>query len=119
MHQRCGTKRATKGHKDYAGRGITVAAEWQAFEVFFRDMGHCPDKFQLDRIDNNGNYSKANCRWVSAAENLRNKRTTRKLTHDGQTLCLSEWAREFGVSRQALHEYIKKNGWEQAATHFK
>ena len=65
-------------YKNYGGRGITVCDRWlHSFENFYEDMGDKPfPKAQIDRIDNNGNYEPNNCRWVTFAENNRNKRTT-------------------------------------------
>jgi hypothetical protein len=61
----------------YGGRGITVCDEWLkdfgAFVSWARSNGYRPDK-QLDRIDNDKGYSPGNCRFVSVAENQRNKR---------------------------------------------
>jgi len=45
-----------------------------SFANFLEDMGKRPDpKMELDRIDNAGHYAPGNCRWVTAAENARNK----------------------------------------------
>lgn len=59
----------------YGGRGITMCKEWQEdFLAFYKDMGEPPTpEHQLDRIDNNGNYNKQNCRWVTRQENCRNR----------------------------------------------
>ena len=59
----------------YGGRGITMCEEWQEdFLSFYKDMGEPPTpEHQLDRIDNNGNYTKENCRWVTRQENCRNR----------------------------------------------
>lgn len=65
--------------KDYGGRGISYQPSWEAFDNFFNDMGERPDGMELDRRDNNGNYTKENCRWVTRQVNIQNTRTT-KLT---------------------------------------
>lgn len=67
------------GWDRYGGRGITYDPLWKSYENFFSGMGRCPDGFFLDRIDNDLNYSKANCRWVPRLVSDRNKITT-KLT---------------------------------------
>lgn len=61
-------------YKDYGGRGITVCEEWQLFINFYKDMGKRPDGFVLDRRDNEKGYYKDNCRWVTQAVNLANRR---------------------------------------------
>jgi hypothetical protein len=64
-------------YESYGGRGITVCKEWrESFVAFLSDMGMCPEKsMSLDRIDNDKNYNKSNCRWATRAEQARNKNT--------------------------------------------
>ena len=65
-----------KSYKHYGGRGIKVCDEWHDINNFIKwceKNGFEKDK-QLDRIDNNKNYSPDNCRFVTPTINLRNTR---------------------------------------------
>jgi hypothetical protein len=76
MIHRCTNPKATNYHC-YGGRGITVCAEWRDFGAFLADMGERPAGLSIDRIDVNGNYEPANCRWATATEQARNRRPAR------------------------------------------
>lgn len=95
----------------YGGRGIRVCERWDAYENFLSDMGPRPEGFELDRIENDGNYEPANCRWVSVKENCRNRSSNRLLTYNGQTHCLAEWVEITGLPRHVLKDRIEA-GWE-------
>lgn len=72
MIQRC-TNSKNRNYKHYGARGIKVCESWIKFENFLSDMGERPDNKELDRIDNDGNYDKNNCRWITHQENLNNR----------------------------------------------
>lgn len=72
MMGRCYIPSAT-GFPNYGGRGIRVCERWHDYKNFLADMGECPPGYQIDRIDNDGDYEPANCRWVTHAENQRNR----------------------------------------------
>lgn len=72
MLDRCRNPKSTS-YKWYGGRGITFDPRWILFYVFHEDMGSTPKGMTLDRIDNNGPYSKDNCRWISHKKNCQNR----------------------------------------------
>jgi hypothetical protein len=68
----------SKDYRNYGLRGIIVCDRWKnSFNNFVSDMGERPsNEHSLDRIDNNGNYEKANCRWATKVQQSNNKRVT-------------------------------------------
>ncbi len=110
MHARC--RDTTNPH--YGGRGITVCPEWGDYDTFYRDMGECPSRHSLDRIDNDAGYSPANCRWVTAREQLNNQRRNRRITYMGKTQTLSQWADELGIRLDTLSKRLSRMAIESA-----
>ena len=97
-------------YRNWGGRGITVCYRWLKFENFFEDMGKRPKGLQIDRINNDGNYCKENCKWSTIKQQARNRRTNRIITYKGEKKCLAEWAEEFGIKYTNLQKRLK-NGW--------
>ncbi len=97
----------------YGAKGIKVCAKWRrSFTTFLADMGHRPSLgHSLDRIDNAKGYVPSNCRWATASEQARNRRTNRFIEHAGERLTLTEWAERAGMSGSALSRRLWR-GWD-------
>lgn len=76
MVQRCNNPKYPK-YDLWGGRGITITERWRSFKNFFADMGECPERRSLDRINNDGDYEPGNCRWATYSEQARNRRRRR------------------------------------------
>ena len=104
MRNRCCNPRS-KDYRNYGARGICV--EWNSFAEFLADLGPCPPGLTLDRLDNDGNYSAANCRWATKREQDNNRRTNVRLTHCGTTKTITQWARDCGISPEIISQRLK------------
>jgi hypothetical protein len=110
MIKRCENPR-DKDWNRYGARGIRVCERWKDFDLFIADMGRRPSRqHSIDRHpDNDGNYEPTNCRWATASEQARNRRTTRWISSaEGERMPLIEWAKRLGISPQSLGWRLKK-----------
>lgn len=113
MKRRCDTENI-QAYRDYGGRGITVCQEWYQHYEAFRDWAMAngyTDDLSIDRIDNNGDYTPQNCRWVDSVAQANNRRSNHLLTYQGETHTLTEWAHKIGLNYQTLYSRIYA-GWD-------
>jgi len=111
MKSRCLNKNH-RAYANYGGRGITLSDEWNdSFEKFYSDMGDCPKGMSIDRINNDGNYEKFNCRWATRREQSRNTSRSIVITFEGKTMILMDWANTLRVPYYRLRTRIKQLGW--------
>lgn len=133
MKARCYNQNDT-GYHWHGGRGIRICKNWRhTFTQFLADMGKKPStEHSIERIDNEGNYScghcdecaangwTANCKWATTMEQGQNTRKTRRLTYNGETHGLREWARRLGITHRTLARRLDEQDWtfEQAVNHY-
>lgn len=108
MIQRCANKNVHNYHR-YGGRGINVCERWLDFKNFYIDMHETyKDNLTLDRIDNSGNYTSENCRWITNIENQANKDGVIKVLYNNKIVTLRDYAiSEHIVYSTALYRYNK------------
>lgn len=112
---RC-TSQNNRAYPKYGGRGIKMCDAWlHDFKQFYADLGPPPpsdtrkNEYQLDRIDNDGDYEPTNCRWATRAQQMANRSVTVRITVDGVTKTLHQWAEDVGLSHHTLLWRRKKN----------
>lgn len=116
MKYRCENPDCDAYH-NYGGRGIRVCEEWNndqigyfAFKKWALENGYAPN-LQIDRINNNGDYTPENCRWTDAVEQANNKRVNVMFTYHGETKTAAQWAKEIGMSYKVFMRRVYL-GWD-------
>ena len=112
MKQRCQNPN-NAAFENYGGRGIVVCDEWLKFKTFYdwaMNNGYS-EGLCLDRIDNDKGYSPDNCRWVSHKMNNDNRRSTIRISFNGETHTLKEWSEILNIERHILYKRIYVSNW--------
>ncbi len=110
MKKRCNSPAYHHAYR-YSGRGISYDPKWENFAGFYEDMGQTyKPGLTLERIDNDKDYSKSNCRWATRREQANNTRRNRWIKYHGVTKTLSQWARTYGLKRSTVAQryYVYK-----------
>lgn len=110
MKDRCYNPNNSR-YSHYGLRGISVCKEWVHSYISFRDWANIngySDGLSLDRIDNDGDYTPDNCRWVDSVIQNNNFSRNKMICYNGITLSISQWSKRLGISRNTLDYRIKK-----------
>lgn len=103
MKSRCYNKNNRNYHR-YGWRWISI--EWATFEDFYRDMWDSfNEELSIDRINNDWNYSKENCRWTTMEVQAWN--TSRALIK----WWLAKYCRENNINYKKINARISKLWW--------
>ncbi len=110
MRDRC-LNSNNHAYQNYGGRGINICKKWETFEGFYEDMkdGY-KDNLTLERVDNDGNYSKENCIWASYKQQARNRRSTLFIKCKGEKRPLIEVCEELNLKYKTIHRRIRVVG---------
>lgn len=123
MISRCYNKKHPN-YCNWGGRGIEVCNEWkidyQKFREWALSNGYDFEKSRkeqmIERIDNNKGYNPNNCKWATASEQNKNRRSFKgkgykyNWTFEGITKSAIDWCDIFNVSVQmVMYRVNEKN----------
>lgn len=98
-------------YKNYGGRGIRLCDRWNSFESFWEDMRNgYADDLMIDRVNNDGDYCKENCRWVDSRTQNSNKRNNVFYVVEGKKMILWEISEKYGIPYKRLRARIELLG---------
>lgn len=93
----------------YGGRGIKICQRWRDdFFAFVDDMGPRPKGHEIDRIDNDGDYTPDNCRWATRRQQQRNQTITRRVVIEGAEYLAVALADKSGLKTDTIVSRAQK-----------
>jgi len=108
MKQRCLNPKS-ENYYLYGGRGISFCKKWIDFSGFWEEMKEgYSDDLNLDRIDNNFNYEKNNCKWSNLSEQAYNQRKNKKNSTGKTGVFYDKTHDKFKVKFNKQNEVITK-----------
>ncbi len=101
----------------YGARNITVDPKWlNDFEQFYNDMGPKPGpKYSIERIDNDGPYTRSNCVWGTPKQQANNNRHNHKLFFNGRSKTIAQLAEATGLGAANISNRLGM-GWSEEKT---
>lgn len=109
IKQRCLNPKQ-KVYARYGGRGIKICDEWLDYKTFKKwalDNGY-QEGYDIDRIDNDGNYEPNNCRFVSHIDNCNNRNSTIYHYINGKKMTAREIADTYGFTIECIHSRYER-----------
>jgi len=105
MRYRCLSKDAPSYHK-YGGRGIRICKEWDSFLTFLKDMGEAPAGHTLQRVNDDKDFCKQNCRWTKTnhGETWETRRPSKPSKRNRKQLHIESATANISKALEVLHE---------------
>ena len=118
MRQRC-LNPCNKDFPRYGGRGISMCEAWGDFATFYdwAIAGGYRPGLTIERVNVNGDYEPTNCTWIPNARQALNWEHSLRVSYNGRTQGIRQWALECGLNYYTLKTRLAK-GWsaERALT---
>lgn len=112
MKSRCNNPNYKNFHL-WGGRGITYDKSWEKFDNFAKDMASTyKNGLSLDRIDNDGNYCKENCKWSTSKEQNNNRSDNRMIQYRGIKKTLAQWVEYLGLRSSTVRQRFYVYKWD-------
>ena len=98
---------------------------WNNFDEFYRDMIFSYNESvdinwtyntTIERINNDGNYCKDNCRRATRKEQQNNNRWNHWIEYDWLKLTISDWSKRLSIPLSTLINRLDKWSIERALT---
>lgn len=110
IKKRC-EKENNPAYKNYWWRWIKC--EWKTFEWFYKDMIKWYSKeLTLDRINNDWDYCKENCKWSTRKEQANNKRSNIVIIHEWVSKTFFEWIDYLKLNKHTIESRVYGLGWD-------
>lgn len=112
MEQRCYNPRDRHYHW-YGAKGVKVCNQWLNDSTAFGNWCNTnsyEEGLTIDRIDSCRNYCPENCRFITMSVQQRNRSSNKRITSDGLTLMVQEWAEKLNITPSTSRSRFNK-GW--------
>lgn len=90
-------------------KDVLVCDRWLgSFNNFVEDVVCRPNGLMFTRINKNKPFSKENYTWVTIKEKYSDTKHTVMLTHNSETMNMSDWAKRLGITRERMRQRVAK-----------